>query len=101
MKIETTNDVAAAIAHVTADKRVKKATHPAMFAWRLADGQSGFDDCGEAGAGRRLLQLLERKDSTNTLVAITRWYGGKHLGPSRFRAIANCAKEVLDDGNHS
>jgi putative IMPACT (imprinted ancient) family translation regulator len=30
------------------------------------------------------------------MVVVTRWYGGVHLGPDRFRHIKNAARQVLD-----
>ena len=103
LRIDAPEDVAGAVAEVTRDKQVQKATHRAMYAWRLGAGQgrSGCHDAGEAGSGKRLLQLLERRSSENTFIAVTRWYGGSHLGGARFRAIAGCAKELLDKHHHS
>ena len=96
-------DIADALAAVVAsDKKVSKATHSAIAAWRLEPGpggaeevSGGYDDCGESGAGKRLLQLLEARGDTNTLVAVTRWYGGKPLGGARFRQITNAASDLL------
>lgn len=96
-------DVADALAAVVAsDKKISKATHSAIAAWRLEPGAGsggeaagGYDDCGEGGAGKRLLQLLEARGDTNTLVAVTRWYGGKPLGGARFRQITNAANDLL------
>jgi hypothetical protein len=28
---------------------------------------------------------------------VSRWYGGIHLGPDRFKHINNCARNVLQD----
>ena len=60
--------------------------------------QQGCFDCGEAGAGQRLLTLLERSNAINVLVIVTRWYGGTPLGPARFRHICSTAKESLKRG---
>jgi hypothetical protein len=38
--------------------------------------------------------MLERMDVKNTLVVVTRWYGGIQLGPDRFKHITGCAKQV-------
>lgn len=105
-------DVADALAAVVAsDKKVAKATHSAIAAWRLeppssssppgTEAADGYDDCGESGAGRRLLQLLQARGDTNTLVAVTRWYGGKPLGGARFRQITNAANELLTERDAS
>ncbi len=35
-------------------------------------------------------------DATNVIVVVTRWYGGIHLGPDRFKHINNCARTILE-----
>ena len=77
VRIDAREDVEAALREVTSDKKVRKATHQAMYAWRIGEGQglSGCHDGGESGSGRRLLQLLERRNAENTLVAVTRSVG--------------------------
>ncbi|CAI4037734.1 hypothetical protein SMKI_04G0650 [Saccharomyces mikatae IFO 1815] len=62
--------------------------------------EQGSADCGEAGAGQRLLTLLERANIFNVLVIVTRWYGGTPLGSSRFRHISTCAVETLKKGGY-
>ncbi|CDO95598.1 unnamed protein product [Kluyveromyces dobzhanskii CBS 2104] len=64
----------------------------------LKNVQQGSNDCGEAGAGQRLLTLLERSHVANVLVVVTRWYGGTALGPARFRHISTTAVESLKKG---
>lgn len=96
VRIDSAADVKPALVEIANCPRVAKATHPHIAAWRSEDGAiAGFTDCGEVGAGRRLLTLLENKNCENTLVSVTRWYGGAKLGPSRFRAINSVAKEIL------
>ena len=96
LRIDAPEDVAAAVAEVVSDRKVRKATHQAMYAWRISASSSGCQDSGESGSGRRLLQLLERKHAKKTFIAVTRWYGGSHLGGARFRAITNCAKDLFE-----
>lgn len=33
----------------------------------------------------------------DVMVVVTRWYGGIHLGPDRFRHIASAARQALVD----
>ncbi|SCU96076.1 LAME_0F14774g1_1 [Lachancea meyersii CBS 8951] len=110
---------------VNSTKAVSKATHPHMYAWRTGDRtdvevkdskrgrksskmesqiqnlQQGCNDCGEAGAGQRLLTLLEHSGATNVLVVVTRWYGGTPLGSARFRHITTAAVESLKKAGHA
>ena len=74
------------------------------------------DDDGESAAGGRLahlLQILVRvvlfdavkqysirvlKDVENVLVVVTRYFGGIHLGPDRFKHINQAARNALEIG---
>ncbi|CDF89355.1 ZYBA0S04-02300g1_1 [Zygosaccharomyces bailii CLIB 213] len=60
--------------------------------------QQDCQDCGESGAGQRLLTLLQRADIVNVLIIVTRWYGGVPLGSARFRHISSTAAESLKKG---
>ena len=57
---------------------------------------SDNDDDGETAAGRRLALLLDTMDVNQAMVIVSRWYGGIHLGPARFRHINNVARELID-----
>ncbi|KAI1472689.1 uncharacterized protein F4812DRAFT_21438 [Daldinia caldariorum] len=56
--------------------------------------EDSFDD-GESGCGDFLLKNLREANTINTLVVMTRWYGGVMLGPDRWRIIRNCLKDAL------
>lgn len=83
------------------DKRVARASHN-MTAWRIRGaGQSSYQDCdddGETAAGGRLLHLMQLMDVWNVVVVVSRWYGGVHLGPDRFRLINAAARDALVKG---
>ncbi|CCH43366.1 hypothetical protein BN7_2914 [Wickerhamomyces ciferrii] len=91
---------------VNNDKSIQKATHKHMYAWRVGSEQKGkiiatnqgMSDCGESGAGIRIMTLLERSKLVNVLVIVSRWYGGTALGPARFRHITTTAVESLRKG---
>jgi len=90
----------ASIAHLLAtDKKVARATHN-ITAWRIRDAvtDASYQDCdddGETAAGSRLLHLLQVMDVWDVVVVVTRWYGGVHLGPDRFRLINQVAREAV------
>ena len=52
-------------------------------------------DDGERGAGACIAFLMEAADVTGCIVVVSRWYGGVHLGPARFKYIKNVAREIL------
>ena len=56
--------------------------------------EESFDD-GETGAGDFLLKKMRELDAVDTLVVMTRWYGGIMLGPDRWRIMQNCLGEAL------
>ncbi|KAF1928225.1 UPF0029-domain-containing protein [Didymella exigua CBS 183.55] len=87
------------IQHLLAtDKKAAKATHN-MTSWRIkGPNDTVFQDCdddGETAAGSRMLHLMQLMDVWNVMVVVTRWYGGTHLGPDRFRLINTAAREAL------
>ena len=81
------------------NKLVAGAEHN-IYAYRITkpDGtiREMSNDDREIGAGYRLLKILREKELTNVMVTCTRWFGGKHLGPSRYEFIENAATEALD-----
>ncbi|KAI1208180.1 uncharacterized protein F4807DRAFT_155423 [Annulohypoxylon truncatum] len=56
--------------------------------------EESFDD-GEGGCGDFLLKNMREIDAVDTLVVMTRWYGGIMLGPDRWRIMRNCLKDAL------
>lgn len=85
------------------DKKVAKATHN-MFAYRFTDENgilvSDNDDDGEKGSGNKLASLLDLTNVDNVLVVVSRWFGGIHLGPARFKWIAAVARDGLVQGGY-
>lgn len=80
--------------------REPKATHHCS-AYRL--GQDGddfrYDDDGEPSgtAGQPLLRQIDARDLTNTLVVVTRYFGGTELGTGGLlRAYGDAASAALD-----
>jgi uncharacterized YigZ family protein len=77
------------------------ATH---HCWAFRIGMSGeqarYDNSGEpqGTAGPPILDAIRHKDLTNTLVVVTRYYGGTKLGAGGLvRAYGEAAKKVLEE----
>ena len=92
------------LAHLLAtDKKVAKASHN-ITAWRIhGPNETAFQDCdddGETAAGGRLLHLMQLMDIWDVMVVVTRWYGGVHLGPDRFRLINTAARDAFVKGGY-
>jgi uncharacterized YigZ family protein len=72
------------------------ATHN-CWAYRIGQ-QYRFNDDGEPGgtAGKPILQAIDAQHCDNTVVVVTRWFGGIKLGAGGLaRAYGGCAAECL------
>ncbi|KZT42952.1 succinic semialdehyde dehydrogenase [Sistotremastrum suecicum HHB10207 ss-3] len=70
------------------DRKIARAAHPVINAWRCRTNgvlHQDNDDDGETAAGGRLAHLLQILEVDNVLVIVTRYFGGIHLGPDRFK----------------
>ncbi|KAK0190458.1 ribosomal protein S5 domain 2-type protein [Armillaria mellea] len=89
------------LSHLSSDRRIARAAHPIINAWRCEVGgllHQDNDDDGETAAGGRLAHLLQILDINNVLVVVTRYFGGIHLGPDRFKHINQAARNALELG---
>ncbi|VDD78010.1 unnamed protein product [Mesocestoides corti] len=103
-RVSSLPEVSAFISTVLEDKKVSTATHN-IAAWYLrtkinpnaskASLVADYDDDGEAHAGGRLLHFITMACVDGVAVMVTRWFGGIHLGPDRFRHINNAASQLL------
>lgn len=58
--------------------------------------EASHDD-GESGAGDLLLRVMRDTNTVDTLVVMTRWYGGIMLGPDRWRLMRNVVTAALSE----
>jgi Uncharacterized protein family UPF0029 len=75
--------------------KVASAAHN-VLAYKVGPAQD-FDDDGEHGAGKGLLFILQHMNCDNTVVVVSRWFGGIKLGPVRFKHINNVARSLLTE----
>lgn len=100
-EVHSVEEANALIDDLTSDRKIAKATHN-MTSMRI-QGINGtsFQDCdddGETAAGLRMLHLMTIMDVWNVVVVVSRWYGGTHLGPDRFKHINAATRDVLIKG---
>ncbi|KAJ2331004.1 hypothetical protein GGH92_009361 [Coemansia sp. RSA 2673] len=94
-------DVQAVRDELMRDRKIAQATHNILaYRIRLDNGSicQDNDDDGETAAGKRLGHLLQLVEAENVVVVVTRWFGGTHLGPDRFKLINNAARQALEAG---
>ena len=92
-----TDDLIPAIQPLCQDQRVAGSTH-IMYAYRVGNDNyniSNWEDDGEFGAGRVVMNVLDERQCYNHLVVVTRWYGGQYLGPSRFDHMKKMAHQAI------
>ncbi len=92
---------AEAEAHLGAVRRREHSATHWCWAWRLGTDGDHFryaDDGEPSGsAGAPVLRQLDARGLTNTLVVVTRYYGGTKLGTGGLvRAYGEAASETLD-----
>ncbi|EAQ84960.1 hypothetical protein CHGG_08974 [Chaetomium globosum CBS 148.51] len=58
--------------------------------------EESFDD-GETGCGDLMLRTMRESGTADTLVVLTRWFGGTMLGPDRWRLMRTCVSAALGE----
>lgn len=58
--------------------------------------EASYDD-DETGGGDLLLRVMRETNIVDTLVVMTRWYGGIMLGPDRWRLMRNVVTSALSE----
>jgi putative IMPACT (imprinted ancient) family translation regulator len=79
------------------NKKYTKATHHSYAARISKDGvvyETKGDD-GEAGAGNVILRMIQKHRFTNTIVCVTRWFGGIQLHSDRFKHVQDATLSGL------
>ncbi|KAJ8944138.1 hypothetical protein NQ318_013322 [Aromia moschata] len=97
------NDVKDFMSYLMDNKKIAQATHNISAYRILLPNSIILQDCnddGEAHASSRILHLLQILKLSNVMVVVSRWYGGIHLGPDRFKHINNAARQVLVQGGY-
>ncbi|QFR38924.1 YigZ family protein [Candidatus Gracilibacteria bacterium 28_42_T64] len=98
--IESSEEVKPFIKELLKDKYFQKSTHN-TYAYRLEleNGSilEGKNDDGEVGAGNCILRELQRDNCINTIVVVTRYFGGIHLQADRFKNVIDATKIILHE----
>lgn len=104
--VRSKEDVDRVMQILKSNSKIYRATHN-ITAYRYTTESNGksihhhdCEDDGEHGASSKMLELMDRMKADNVMVVVTRWYGGIHLGPDRFRHINNLTRQILSDNNY-
>ena len=66
-----------------------------LYSPHTARTEEGWVDDGEHGAGKRICEVLHKKNLTNIVVFLTRGTSGNHLGPKRFKLMEDAVESAL------
>lgn len=98
--VEKKEDIKKFISALNVDKYFQKSTHN-TYAYRikLENGWvlEGKNDDGETWAWNCILRELQRAEAVNTIVVVTRYFGGIHLQADRFKNVIEATKIILDE----
>lgn len=97
-KVHSVDEAHSFLETLQSDRKVARSNHD-MTAWRIQNANGtrvqDCDDDGETAAGGRLLHLITIMDLWNVMVVVSRWFGGTHIGPDRFKHINSSARDAI------
>ena len=82
-------------------KQYRKADHHSWAA-RISRDSTIYEtknDDGETGAGMVILRTMQKRNVTNSVISVTRWFGGVKLQGDRFKHIQDAANFAIDHLN--
>lgn len=97
-RVTNREDIQTFLKQVRAPKKFAEATHHSWAA-RIAHEGAIYEtkrDDGETGAGMVILRQLQKRNTANCIVCVTRWYGGVKLMGDRFAHIQSATQIALD-----
>lgn len=97
-EVHNREDIKTFLATLKKSKRYAAADHNSYAARISNDGaiyETKHDD-GEAGAGMVILRIMQKEAIVDTIICVTRWFGGIKLMGDRFRHIQNATKHAVD-----
>lgn len=98
--INSTDDVVPALKALCKESSIAGASH-VMYAYRVGDNSRSihnWEDDGEWGGGKKIMEAIQGKNVYNQLVCVTRWSSSvQHLGPARFDIIKEVSNSALQN----
>lgn len=101
--VSNTEEIESFLSQLQSNKKIANATHN-MYAYRIQMKESSvlmmneyFNDDGEHGGGRVILEILQKRNICNRIILVSRWFGGILLHSNRFKDIKKCTQLILDE----
>ncbi|MCL4166946.1 UNVERIFIED_CONTAM: hypothetical protein GTU68_063755 [Idotea baltica] len=93
-RVKNREDIRAFLKKLKQNKKYAKATHN-TYAARVTKDNQVWDtksDDGETGAGNVILRVMQKENITDTVIVVTRWFGGIKLMQDRFKHVQDATK---------
>ena len=97
-RVEGREDIKKFLKELKRRKKYQKATHN-TWAARVSHEGTIFEtknDDGETGAGMVILHVMQKEDISNTVICVTRWFGGIKLMGDRFKHVQDATKYAIN-----
>jgi len=100
VEISSADDVRPALKAICMDNSIAGASHM-MYAYRVGNERlavHNWDDDGEWGGGKKIMEIIEGNSVYNQLICVTRWASEvEFLGPSRFDLIKDVTNSAIHE----
>ncbi len=97
-KVQGREDIKQFLKTLKRNKKYQKATHN-TWAARISHEGAIFEtknDDGETGAGMVILRVMQKENITNSIICVTRWFGGVKLMGDRFKHVQDATKLAIE-----
>lgn len=97
-RVENKEEIKIFLKILKQNKKYQKATHN-TWAARISHEGAIFEtknDDGETGAGMVILRVMQKENISNTVICVTRWFGGTKLQGDRFKHVQDATKYAIE-----
>lgn len=97
-RVQSREDIKQFLKTLKQSKKYAKASHNSWAARISHDGvlyETKADD-GETGAGMVILRVMQKEQVCNTVICVTRWFGGVKLMGDRFKHVQDATKYAVE-----
>ena len=92
-------DIKTFLSTLKTPKHYRQADHHS-YAARIIHDRAVFEtkgDDGETGAGMVILRIMQKRNVTNCVIAVTRWFGGIKLEGDRFKHLQDATIYAVEE----
>lgn len=97
-RVQNREDIKKFLTQLKQNKKYAKATHN-TWAARISHQGAIYEtksDDGETGAGMVILRVMQKERISNTVICVTRWFGGVKLMGDRFKHVQDATKYAIE-----